>query len=160
FPPFRRIAMPHFVDVAIVGAGPYGLSLAAHMRAAGLSFRIFGKPMSTWRDHMPKGMCLKSEGFASNLSAPSNASTLHAWCAANRKSYSAQNVPVPVDDFVSYSDWFTRTYVPTLEPLNVTNIVHVPNGYALTLEDGTVAQTRRVVMAVGITWFKSVPDEL
>ena len=46
--------MLNCVDIAIVGAGPYGLSLAAHLKAAGVSFRIFGKPMSTWRDHMPR----------------------------------------------------------------------------------------------------------
>jgi thioredoxin reductase len=152
--------MPRSVDVAIVGAGPYGLSLAAHLREAGLSFRIFGKPMSTWRDHMPKGMCLKSEGFASNLAAPDEASTLEAWCAANGKDYSAQKIPVQVDDFVAYADWFTQTYVPTLEPLNVTNIVRDANGYMLTLENGVVAQAHRVVMAVGITWFKNLPEEL
>ena len=101
--------MPDIADVAIVGAGPYGLSLAAHLRAAGVSFRIFGKPMSTWRDHMPKGMQLKSEGFASNLSAPDRDSTLEAWCVANGKPYSAQKVPVALADFVAYAVWFTRT---------------------------------------------------
>ena len=152
--------MLNCVDVAIVGAGPYGLSLAAHLKAAGVSFRIFGKPMSTWRDHMPKGMCLKSEGFASNLSAPDKASTLEAWCAANGKAYSAQKTPVAVDDFVAYADWFTRTYVPTLEPHNVINILHGDDGYTLTLETGAVVHARRLVMAVGITWFKSLPEEL
>jgi len=148
------------VDIAIVGAGPYGLSLAAHLKAAGVSFRIFGKPMSTWRDHMPKGMCLKSEGFASNLSAPDKDSTLEAWCAANGKTYSAQKTPVAVDDFVAYADWFTRTYVPNLEPHNVINILRGEGGYTLTLETGAVVHARRVVMAVGITWFKALPEEL
>jgi len=152
--------MLNCVDVAIVGAGPYGLSLAAHLRAAGVSFRIFGKPMSTWRDHMPKGMCLKSEGFASNLSAPDAASTLEAWCAANGKAYSAQKTPVALEDFVAYADWFTATYVPTLEQLNVINILRGDKTYTLTLETGAVVHARRVVMAVGITWFKSLPEEL
>jgi cation diffusion facilitator CzcD-associated flavoprotein CzcO len=62
--------MKQSVDVAIIGAGPYGLSLAAHLRARGVNFRIFGKPMDTWNAHMPKGMTLKSEGFASSLSSP------------------------------------------------------------------------------------------
>src|SRR6516162_8445235 len=62
--------MPRFVEVAIIGAGPYGLSLAAHLSHAGVSFRIFGKPLSTWRHHMPKGMHLNSDGFASNISSP------------------------------------------------------------------------------------------
>jgi cation diffusion facilitator CzcD-associated flavoprotein CzcO len=55
------------LPVIIVGAGPYVLSIAAHLRARGIQFRIFGKPMETWRRHMPTGMLLKSEGFASDL---------------------------------------------------------------------------------------------
>jgi cation diffusion facilitator CzcD-associated flavoprotein CzcO len=52
------------VDVAIVGAGPYGPSIAAHLRAAGVGFRIFGQPMHGWLAHTPSGMLLKSEEFA------------------------------------------------------------------------------------------------
>ncbi|HEY4940799.1 MAG TPA: NAD(P)-binding domain-containing protein [Rhizomicrobium sp.] len=152
--------MQNSVDVAIVGAGPYGLSLAAHLRAAGISFRIFGQPMSTWRDHMPRGMCLKSEGFASNLSAPDPASTFEAWCEANGVEYSAQKIPVAVENFVAYADWFTRTYVPALERRNVSNILRGADGYTLTLDDGACVHARRVVMAVGITWFKNLPETL
>src|SRR6185503_4357662 len=50
--------------VPIIGTGPHGLSLAAHLKSRGIKFRIFGKPMGTWADHMPKGMMLKSDGFA------------------------------------------------------------------------------------------------
>jgi thioredoxin reductase len=152
--------MAKTVDVAIIGAGPYGLSLAAHLAAAGLSFRIFGIPMSTWRNHMPKGMKLKSEGFASNLSAPDRNSTLEAWCERNRKPYSAQKTPVALEDFVAYADGFTRTYVPTLEPKNVTKLARGDDGYVLTLQNGETVRARRVVSAVGITWFKHFPQEL
>ena len=48
--------MSDAVEVAIVGAGPYGLSLAAHLRAAGVSVRQFGLPMQLWKDFMPEGM--------------------------------------------------------------------------------------------------------
>ena len=51
--------------VAIVGAGPFGLSIAAYLRSFGVEFRIFGAPMNCWLAQMPKGMSLKSEGFAS-----------------------------------------------------------------------------------------------
>ena len=51
--------------VVIIGAGPYGLSVAAHLRAHGVAFRIFGAPLDSWRNHMPVGMMLKSDGFAS-----------------------------------------------------------------------------------------------
>ena len=57
--------------------------LVAHLKARGINFRIFGKPMGTWAEHMPKSMMLKSDGFASNLSAPARESTLKAYCARN-----------------------------------------------------------------------------
>lgn len=152
--------MPTICDIAIIGAGPYGLSLAAHLRDTGISFRIFGKPMSTWRDHMPKGMHLKSEGFASNLSAPDESSTLAAWCRANGVTYAPQKSPVALSDFVAYADWFTQNHVPALEEKDVTDLARCPDGFALTLEDGTALVARRVVLAVGITSFKHMPGEL
>ena len=59
-------------EVVVIGAGPYGLSVAAHLRSMGVAFRIFGSPMEFWLKHMPKGMHLKSEGFASSLFATEN----------------------------------------------------------------------------------------
>jgi FAD-dependent urate hydroxylase len=63
-------------DIAVIGAGPYGLSVAAHLKAAGVDFRIIGTPMEFWLKHMPKGMHLKSEGFASSLADPGSTFTL------------------------------------------------------------------------------------
>ena len=57
-------------DTAIIGAGPYGSSLAAHLKAAGVAHQVLGKPMQAWRDLMPPGMMLRSEAFASSLHAP------------------------------------------------------------------------------------------
>ena len=67
-------------DVIIAGAGPYGLSIAAHLQFHGIKFRIFGSPLSVWRSHMPEGMYLKSDGFASNLSDPESRFTLKDYC--------------------------------------------------------------------------------
>ena len=53
--------------VAIIGAGPFGLSVAAHLRGLNVPFRIFGTPMRRWREQMPVGMFLKSEWDAWNL---------------------------------------------------------------------------------------------
>ena len=69
------------LDTAIVGAGPYGLSIAAHLRRRGIPFRIFGRPMDSWLHHMPKGMMLKSDGFASDIYDPERAFTLRQFCA-------------------------------------------------------------------------------
>jgi cation diffusion facilitator CzcD-associated flavoprotein CzcO len=147
-------------DVAIVGAGPYGLSLAAHLRARGLEFRVFGKPLDTWSRHMPDGMMLKSDGFASNLSAPAPDSTLKAYCARRGLAYGDQGVPVPLSQFLDYAKDFRERQVPDLETRAVTWLQRGPNGFNLTLDDGETLGARHVVLAVGITWFAFTPKVL
>ena len=85
------------LDAAIIGAGPYGLSIAAHLRALGISFAIFGEPMLSWRNHMPSGMFLKSEGFASSLYDPKGSFTLRHYCAERGLPYRDIGLPVPVE---------------------------------------------------------------
>lgn len=152
--------MKQTCDVAIIGAGPHGLSLAAHLGARGVDFRIFGKPMTTWSAHMPKDMILKSDGFASNLSAPSPESTLKAYCARHGIAYADQALPIPLDTFLAYANWFQRRYVPALEETNVTALQAEADGFALTLEQGERVRARSVVLAVGITWFAFTPPVL
>ena len=92
-------------DVAIVGAGPYGLSVAAHLRRSGLAVRQFGLPMHLWRANMPQGMFLKSQGFASNLSDPAARLTLAEFCRATGRPYADYGLPVALDTFVAYGRW-------------------------------------------------------
>ena len=140
-------------DIAIVGAGPYGLSLAAHLGAAGADFRIFGKPLSTWRLHMPRGMLLKSDGFASSLSSPDANSTLRSWCAARGIAYDDRHRPVPLATFCDYAGWFQKTHVPRLDVRPVTSLTARDSGYTLLLDNGDTVAAARVVLAVGITHF-------
>src|SRR3954453_7068717 len=70
-------------DVAIVGAGPYGLSIASHLhRRGGPAVRVFGDPMSFWRDRMPSGMLLRSPYVASNIADPDRSLTLSDYRSA------------------------------------------------------------------------------
>jgi thioredoxin reductase len=147
-------------DVAIVGAGPYGLSVAAHLRSRGISFRIFGKPMYTWREQMPSGMALKSDGFASDLSDPSGAFTLEAFCARQGIAYDHTKIPIALDTFVSYGLAFQKLLVPDLVEQLVTRIEQHQDGFRLKLEDGGEMLADRVVMAVGVTHFSYVPEAL
>jgi FAD-dependent urate hydroxylase len=152
--------MNEAVDVAIVGAGPYGLSLAAHLRKAGVSMRHFGQVMSLWRGAMPAGMFLKSQGFASNLSDPDGTHTLAAFCAATGRPYADYGLPVPLDTFIAYGQWFTAQLVPDVEETLVTGITAEPGCFELTLATGERARARRVVVAAGVEHFARLPSEL
>jgi hypothetical protein len=159
--PQARRAKNQACEVAIIGTGPYGLSLAAHLAAAGVEFRIFGKPMELWRHHMPKSMMLKSNGYASNLSAPDGkASRLKAFCRLTNRPYGDLNIPVELDTFIAYADWFRERHVPNLEEKMVTGLDRDAQGYRLTLEDGEQLRAAQVVMAVGITAFPHMPAAL
>lgn len=148
-------------EVAIIGTGPYGLSLAAHLAAAKVDFRIFGKPMELWRHHMPEKMMLKSNGYASNLSAPDGkASSLKTFCRQAGLPYGDLNVPVPLQTFIDYADWFRARHVPNLEETLVTGLDRDGDGYRLTLDNGGECRAAHVVMAVGITNFAHLPAGL
>jgi cation diffusion facilitator CzcD-associated flavoprotein CzcO len=103
------------IDVAIVGAGPYGLSIAAHLRALNVDCRIFGIPMQAWRTHMPPGMHLKSDGLSSDLSEPEGAFTLKAFCAEKGYPHHDREKPVSLECFVEYGLAFQKRFVPHLE---------------------------------------------
>ncbi|MGA8216324.1 MAG: NAD(P)-binding domain-containing protein [Candidatus Sulfotelmatobacter sp.] len=147
-------------EVVVVGAGPYGLSIAAHLRQRGIAFRICGVPMQNWRRAMPKGMFLKSEGAGSNLSDPTHGLTLAHHCALTALSYSDQGMPIPLDTFVDYGIAFQRTLVPEVEECTVVALAEKPGAFELQLETGERFTARRVIVAVGTTYFGYLPDPL
>jgi thioredoxin reductase len=148
-------------NVAIVGAGPYGLSLAAHLRARGVAFRIFGTPMQTWRTRMPVGMCLKSEGFASSLSDPRGSFTLAHYSAERGLPYEAVGYPIPLATFIEYGLEFQRRLVPDLELTDIRLIEpESSGGFRLQTVSGEELHAQQVVIAAGITHFSYLPPEL
>jgi len=157
---FGVILSRNVTDTVIIGAGPYGLSLAAHLRAAGRSLRIFGTPMDFWAKHMPRGMFLKSEGFASDLFDHDKTFTLKAFCAENGVPYRDIGLPVRLDTFIAYGLEFRRRHVPELENLQIVSLARSEAGFKLKTEAGETVEARRVVVAAGIMNFAYVPPEL
>jgi thioredoxin reductase len=147
-------------QVVVVGAGPYGLSIGAHLNALGARFRIFGTPMHTWRKQMPEGMLLKSDGFASNLSDPNGELTLERYCQQHGIAYDHTRIPVPLDTFISYGIEFQQRFVPQLEDHQVAEVETEDGGFRVTLDNGEVVHSEKVVLAVGITHFQNFPDSL
>ncbi|MGC2530230.1 MAG: NAD(P)-binding domain-containing protein [Candidatus Acidiferrum sp.] len=143
--------------IAIIGAGPYGLALAAHLRKIpSLDFHIFGEPMSFWQDHMPKGMYLRSGWRASYIADPENVFTLEAYQAASGEKFST---PVPLENFVSYGRWFQERAAPNIDSRRVTSILKDGSGFELKLQDGNIWKTKRLVVATGISSFAWRPLE-
>jgi thioredoxin reductase len=102
-------------------------------------------------------MLLKSDGFASNLSAPLPDSTLADYCRSRELPYDATHLPVAVETFIAYGLDFQQRFVPQLEPQTVRSVDSHPNGYRVTLADGEELDARNVVVAAGITHFAYVP---
>ena len=151
---------PTATDTVIIGAGPYGLSLAAQLQAAATEFRIFGTSMHFWSNHMPCGMRLKSEGFASDLYDAGSEFTLKAYCAENGIEYRDIGLPVPLGTFVAYGREFQRRYVPRLEDVQVLSLSRRHAGFRLQTSTGEIVSARRVVIAAGILNFAYVPPPL
>jgi thioredoxin reductase len=147
-------------SIVIVGAGPYGLSIAAHLTQWGLPFRIFGKKLDTWQSHMPAGMLLKSDGFASSLFDAENKGSLGDYCDHNDIDYHDTDTPVGLDLFNKYAKEFQRKFVPQLEERTVDSLDYADGGFLLTLDNGEMLRASAVIMAVGITHFDAIPEVL
>jgi lysine/ornithine N-monooxygenase len=141
-------------EVAVIGAGPYGLSAAAYLRAARIETRVFGIPMEFWREHMPEGMLLRSSWEASHLSDPKHAFTLDAYQAACNTRLST---PIPLRDFIHYGKWFQQQAVPEVDACNVTRVEPNAKGFRLYSGETELVHARRVVVATGLARFAYRP---
>jgi NADPH-dependent 2,4-dienoyl-CoA reductase/sulfur reductase-like enzyme len=147
---------PDAVEVAIIGAGPYGLSLATQLRSRGVRFRIFGSPMSSWK-RMAQGMSLKSPDFGTSIYSPVDGSTFLDYCGQRGISTTE---PCEIAKFADYGIWAQQNLVPDLEVTEVTAVERQGDGFRITLATGEVAAARNVVAAVGLTHFARLPLEL
>jgi FAD-dependent urate hydroxylase len=143
-------------DVAIIGAGPYGLATAAHLRAAGARVAVFGETMGAWA-RMPAGMLLRSFREATSIGDPERRLTIGAFAADRGRPIPT---PVPLPDFVEYGRWFQSRAVPDVDQRLVQRLDRDGTGFRLTLSDEANVRARAVVVAAGIEPFAYMPDQL
>jgi lysine/ornithine N-monooxygenase len=145
--------MSDVAEIVVVGAGPYGLSAAAHLRRAGLDPLVFGEPMSFWKG-MPRGMLLRSTAIASSIVECEGALALDAFCAAEGRELSR---PVGEQLFIDYGMWVQRHAAPDVDRRSVVDIQPAAAGFVVTLEDESRVRASRVVVAAGIASFAYRP---
>lgn len=144
------------VDVVIIGAGPYGLSLAAHLSGRSVSFRIFGEAMRFWRD-MPVGINLKSLAFATNIAVPEKGYSYSSWC---RRHGFEDFEPCTMQSFAAYGQEMQKRFVPNLEEVLVTNVRAGPEDFEVTIASGETIRTGKVVVCTGLSYLAHTPEEL
>jgi cation diffusion facilitator CzcD-associated flavoprotein CzcO len=148
------------VETIIIGAGPYGLSMAAHLRDAGLPYRIFGTPLETWRSFMPRGMILKSDHFATSIWDPRRRYTIERYAAEKGVPYQPYGRVLSLAEFLEYGDWFLSRAVSDVTDVKVDRVDAAGDGYRVDLADGTSLTSRQVIIATGYMNFQSTPPEL
>lgn len=147
-------------EILIIGAGPFGLSVSAHLRGLGVDHQIVGRPMDTWRAHMPVGMNLKSEPYASGIASPKPGYDLATYCQSFRLEYAERQGPVTLERFLGYADWYTDNLVPDVSDLTVTEVAAVPGGFRVAFANGEPLTARQVVVATGVLPYAAIPAEL
>ncbi|MBG0830040.1 FAD-dependent oxidoreductase [Planomonospora sp. ID67723] len=146
--------------VVVVGAGPYGLSVAAHLRAAGVRVRVFGETMGSWRHAMATGMFLKSTPQATDLSAPVPGGRLADFRRESGEPELTELTPIPCEVFVGYGMWFARRYVGEVEATHVTAVEQEDAGFTVRLQDGEEIEAAAVVVATGLGALAHIPRQL
>lgn len=142
-------------DAVVVGAGPYGLSTAAHLLGRGLRVAVFGRTLETWREHMPRGMLLRSHWWATNLSDPRQHWGFGRFLSeAKHRTY----YPLPAATFIDYGLWFQRRVVPDVDETYVRSIARRDGRFLITLEDGREVESPQVVMAIGVRHYAHRPE--
>jgi hypothetical protein len=141
--------------VAVIGAGPYGLTAAIHLRRAGIRSRVFGSPMSFWHT-MPAGMLLRSNWRASSMVDQHGPLSLDAFREQSGLEFGH---PIPLEAFIAYGEWVQRTAVPDVDPRHVVQVGGDGDGFVVRLADGDEVIAPRVVVACGIGPFAHRPPE-
>jgi cation diffusion facilitator CzcD-associated flavoprotein CzcO len=146
-------------NLLIIGAGPFGLALAAQLANAGVDHLVVGKPMEFWRRNMPKGMFLRS-ACDWHLD-PLGIHTIEAFLKPQRKA--AQDVePLSLDFYLSYVEWFQQQKKIQPLPVYIRQLDRDAGKkhFVAITERGQAIKARSVVLAPGFKHFRHIPDDL
>ena len=142
------------VQLLVIGAGPYALSIAALARERGIGSVVLGRPMGFWRENMPEGMFLRS-GPDWHLDGAA-VHTLEAYLE-DQGIRPGEVDPVPIGVFLDYAAWFKRAKGIEVREEFVDALVKADGRFEATLRSGERIRADAVVAAPGIRHYASVP---
>ncbi|MBI3959241.1 MAG: NAD(P)-binding domain-containing protein [Chloroflexi bacterium] len=145
------------VELLIVGAGPFGLAIAAQAQASGIDYLVVGKPMDFWRSHMPAGMFLRS-ACDWHLD-PANVHTIEAFLRISNRTPTDVG-PLSRDFYLAYARWFQEQKGLAIEPVLVERLDRVGDTFQAQIENGATIGAVNVVLALGFLHFAHIPAEL
>jgi FAD-dependent urate hydroxylase len=148
------------ITMLIVGAGPFGLSLASYAEYFGIDYRIVGQPMGFWKANMPKGMFLRS---ASDWHLdPMNRDTIERYLETLHLT-PADVEPLSLDFYLDYTQWFQDQQGIRSQPSRVVSLDRIDgeqNLFSATMQDGEILRARNVALALGFEYFKHIPEPI
>lgn len=156
--PGARAARPGAarLPAVVVGAGPNGLAVAAHLREAGIETLSFGEPLESWSEHMPAGMLLRSRRRSSHIADPRQQLTIGAYERACGLRVS--DPAITLEEFVDYGRWFQRTAVPDIDARKVTAVGRDGDAFVVQVDGGAEITASRVLVAAGLSPFMDCPE--
>lgn len=144
-------------DLLIIGAGPFGLSLAAYAKHLGIDFLIAGRPMEFWKKNMPDGMYLRSASDWS-LDPTDRFSIMNYLNSLGKTPKDVE--PLSLEFYLQYAQWFQEGAGIQTIPTYVTKLDQVNGGFYALMENGDVIEAKNVVIAIGMGYFKNQPSAL
>jgi cation diffusion facilitator CzcD-associated flavoprotein CzcO len=146
-------------DLLIVGAGPFGLAVAAKAAASGIDYLMIGKSMEFWRRNMPRGMFLRS-ACDWHLD-PAGLHTIEDFLTSQGKT-SKDVEPLSLDFYLEYVEWFRSKKQIEPIPVYIRQLDYLQNEkrFVATTFEGESFSASNVVLAPGFRHFPNIPAEL
>jgi cation diffusion facilitator CzcD-associated flavoprotein CzcO len=152
--------MNEATDLLIIGAGPYGLAMAAYARHLGIDHVVVGSPMDFWKTNMPPGMYLRTDSDVQL--DPLRVHTIEKFLALQGLT-PVDVEPLSLQFYLAYAQWFQEQKQIDVLPALVQRLDCAHGAgvrFRAALANGQTIIARHVVVAVGFKYFKHLPRDL